>query len=421
MVQIRSEVGRLRSALVHAPGAEIDRMVPSMMEDLLFDDILFGDGARAEHASFRRVLEKLGVVCLEVQDLVAAILRNEEARNRLLAALGETAGGLQVDRMREESPETLASLLVGGLRMRPDTAAFDRDELFEIPPVPNLCFQRDPQMIIGDGVIFSSMATPARWREALLARAVFRFHPDFSSVPVILDPIQRREDRPLLLGLRRPSFEGGDLLVLSPEVVAVGYSERTNRTGVREVARALAATPDGPRWLLVVSLPPQRAYMHLDTLVTPVDRDACLLHAPVMQPGGAEEAEVYEFDLRAADLQPAARKGFLAALERRNVVLEPIPCGGSDPLSQQREQWTDGANSLALAPGVITLYDRNPVTAEELSRHGFRIFTVDDVLAGRAGIDLDAPERACILIPSHELSRARGGPHCLAHPLVRED
>jgi arginine deiminase len=172
--------------------------------------------------------------------------------------------------------------------------------------------------------------------------------------------------------------------------------------------------------MVVVALPRRRAYMHLDTVFTPIDRDACLVHAPVILPGSSEEAHVYEFDLHAEDCSPAPRGDLLATLASHGIDLEPVRCGGRDLVDQQREQWTDGANAFALAPGVITLYDRNVRTIEELDRHGFEIRTADEVLEGDAPLEIDQGGRLCILLPSHELSRARGGPHCLTHPLVRD-
>lgn len=472
MLCVKSEVGRLRRVLVHEPGPEVDLMAPGMMEELLFDDILFGERAREEHRVFCRVLRWFGVVVVEARELLEEALAGTEAREWLLQGPFQDLPGDLRERVREAPAADVAGLLHVGLRA--GTAAsmstaptavgagdvpgaagaveaadaigaavgkgfrFEAgeaagrglemahalehgDSLYELPPLPNWCFQRDPQVVIGSGVAFASMAAPARHREAILARAIFRFHPSFSDAPVLFEPLDTSHHGHLFTDPELPRIEGGDLLVLSPDTLAVGLSERTNRSAVLHLARALARCEEGPRRLLVVAIPRQRAYMHLDTLITPVDRDAALIFPPVLSGNGPEAARTWEIDLRSPTPEPVACDGLLSALARCGLDLRPIPCGGSDPLFQRREQWTDGANALAVAPGVILLYDRNVRTADELARHGFRVVSAEDLLQGRVEVSLDEPGRTCVLIPSHELSRARGGPHCLSHPLEREE
>jgi len=392
-----------------------------MMEELLFDDILFGERAREEHRRFRRLLQLVGVEVVEAYDLLTETLALDEARSWLWQVLLPELPTELRDPASTVSAEQLADCVVAGVLQPGAPHGVEIADLFQLPPIPNWCFQRDPQVVLGSGVVFSAMATPARWREGLIARAVFGFHPLFTGVPVLCDPLRPAEDRSRLLGFNRPRLEGGDVLVLSPDVVAVGVSERSNAVAVEILARALATAPDGPRWLEVIHLPHRRAYMHLDTVFTPADRDAALVHAPVVDQRGTEAAQTYEIDLSGADLTPRHRGGLLAALAARGIDLEPIPCGGPDPVAQQREQWTDGANAVALAPGVITLYDRNVATVEELDRRGWRIVQAADVLLGREEVDLDTDRRLCLLLESFEISRARGGPHCLTHPLVRDD
>lgn len=416
MLAIHSEIDRLDKVLVHEPGIEVDMMVPSMMEELLFDDILFGQQAREEHAKFRRVFQLLGVEVVEALDLLKAALASEDARRWVVSSLlGDASSDLSTA-LATDDADALAVQLVGGVRRPAD--ADPADGLFLLPPIPNWCFQRDPQVAIGNGVLISAMATEARQREALLASAIFRFHPEFAGRTEILwDPFTTEPGSPF--GIKTPHLEGGDVLVLSPDIVAIGYSARTNEAGIRAVAGALAALDGGPRWLLIVELPRRRAYMHLDTVMTPIDRDACLAHAPVILRDGFECAKTYEVDLHASQTRFELKTDFLSTLAARGMDLKPLKCGGDDPVRQQREQWTDGANAFCLAPGVLTLYERNEGTLEQLDRAGFDVVSAEDLLLGTRELDLENPKRTCIVLGANEITRARGGPHCLTHALAR--
>lgn len=422
MIRVNSEVGRLERVLVHEPGREVDLMVPAMMEELLFDDILYGERAREEHRRIRSLLRLRGVEVVEARALLAESLERPEARAFAAAALAGAVSEAAGERLRGAGPPELATMLIEGIRRdhpapspgaeEPRNAA-DARNFFDLLPLCNWCFQRDPLVAMNGGVVIPAMATRARERETLLTRILFRFHPELAAVPVWLDL-----GDPGCGGREGAWLEGGDLLVLSAQVVVAGQSARTNRAGIEALAAALRRREEGPRWLLVVEIPRRRAYMHLDTVFTPVDSDAALVHAPVILPGGGEPARVSVMDLHAATPAFAPRGDLLGALREFGLDYEPIVCGGPDPLEQQREQWTDGANALALAPGVILLYKPNVGTVRELSRHGFEVVGSADLLLGRK--DFPAPaRRVCIQVSASEISRARGGPHCLAHPLAR--
>ncbi len=432
-VRVTSEVGGLRRALVHEPGREVDLMVPSMMRELLFDDILLGERAREEHALFRRVLNRLGVETFEALDLLGEALSDAAGREWVEARVLPHLLPEFRDRIASMDAVALAEALVGGIRRHPVDPACFRETLYGVRPLPNWCFQRDTQVIVGSRVLFSSMASPARYREAVLSEAIFRFHPRFSRVPVLphVSPELSFTGEPGFPGKRgqRPevTLEGGDVLVLSDEVLVVGCSERTSKAGVESLVRSLSRTGAGedgagPEVLLRVDLPRRRAYMHLDTLFTPISGDACLVFPPVILPGHPDVAETWEYDLRAPETEPVPRGDLLTALRRLGLDFDPVPCGGSDPMEQRREQWTDGANALAVAPGIVVLYDRNVRTAEELARRGYAVMEAEELLSSPAGSSQGrgALDRACVLIPSGELSRARGGPRCLTHPLERD-
>ncbi|HET9209652.1 MAG TPA: arginine deiminase family protein [Thermoanaerobaculia bacterium] len=421
-LRVDSEIGRLRRVLVHRPGREIDWMVPAMMETLLFDDILDGDEARDEHDLFSRVLRQAGAEVLEAQDLLAGVLaEGSEPRRRLLDEL-ETEYGVSfslVRRLDELPPRELAAALIEGIRAPAEASDAGRLQFFELNPVPNYFFQRDPQVVMGNRVVISSMATGAREREPLLARTIFEHCPALKPEGIFeidVPPSGAPQHNP---HFPYPNLEGGDVLVVSPEIVLVGLSERTNRRGIETLAEYLRREETSFRHLIMVEMPRRRSYMHLDTVFTLIDRNLCLAYLPVIEPGGPESAHVYSVDLYAKDLTFTLRPSLLQVLKDLGMDLEVVPCGGAaEAIDQQREQWTDGANAFAIASGLILLYRRNHRTMEELARRGWRILAGEEVAAGRH--DLLGGGPAVISLWSNELSRARGGPRCMTMPLERD-
>ncbi|HQR46744.1 MAG TPA: arginine deiminase family protein [Thermoanaerobaculia bacterium] len=423
-LSVTSETGRLRSVLVHLPGREIDRMVPSMMRELLFDDILFGARAREEHRRFQRLLSLVAEEVLEIRSLLEEVLAEPERRSAVLAELAEELrwSAALVERLAALTAGALAGALVEGLP-REDPAISDSiDSLFLLPPVPNWFFQRDPAIVVGDRVVRAAMATPARLREPLLSGAVFAHHPRFARPggPFWFRESSSAPGSPVSWARMRPTLEGGDVLVLREDLLAIGYSERTEKTTIERLAEALKRGKSPVRRIVVVGIPPARSYMHLDTVFTLVSEGEALCYAPMILAGGAEEADVYEADLTKREITWTAAGDLLSTLRARRMDLAPIPCGGSEPVDQQREQWTDGANAFALAPGVIVGYERNERTAEQLAARGFEIVRDDDLLLGRAELDLGKGRKVAIQLSSTELTRARGGPRCMTMPLVRE-
>ncbi|HEX9943382.1 MAG TPA: arginine deiminase family protein [Thermoanaerobaculia bacterium] len=421
-IRVDSEIGRLRRVLVHRPGREIDWMVPSMMGSLLFDDILDGDEAREEHDVFRRILGAAGVEVLDAQDLLADVLAGEEARKRLLDELEAEYGAPYnvVRRLYDLEPAELAQALTEGIRAPAEVADAGSKVFFDLYPVPNYFFMRDPQVVMGSRVVISSMATAAREREPLLSRTIFEHHPALAGHEALYEidvpPTGAPQHNP---HFPYPSLEGGDVLVVSPEVILVGLSERTNRRGIEVLAGYLRRVETSFRHLIMVELPRKRSYMHLDTVFTFIDRHLCLAYLPVIQPGGPEAAHVYTVDLHARDLTFTLRSSLLKVLSELGLELEVVPCGGAqEAIDQEREQWTDGANAFAIAPGLILLYRRNRKTMEELARRGWRVLGDEDVAAGKHDLLADGP--AVISLYSNELSRARGGPRCMAMPIERD-
>lgn len=423
-ILVDSEIGRLRRVLVHRPGQEIDWMVPSMMERLLFDDILDGDQARCEHDNFCRVLQAGGVSILDPEQLLVAVMEKSDARQQVFETLQQDYG-LSAEHCRplaDLSPAQLARTLIYGIRHEGYPLVGQERRFFEMDPLSNYFFQRDPQLVIGDRVILSAMATEAREREPFLSWLLFRHHPELAGYR---DCFDMDEDWPTSWAPGReadfpyPELEGGDVLVVNRKVLMVGMSARTNVQGVELLAEYLRSQESSFEHIVLVQLPARRSYMHLDTVFTFIDHNTCLGFLPVVEPGRSQSARVYLVDLHAEQLAFAPRRSVRQALAELGVEIDIVPCGGSDDLvAQQREQWTDGANSFAIAPGVILLYRRNRRTLEELKRRGWRVLSDEEVLGG--GIELLGQGPTVVSLHDNELSRARGGPHCMTMPLERD-
>ena len=426
-LSVFSETTRLRQVVVHNPGPEVDLMVPGMMEKLLFDDILYGDLARKEHGQFRQVLAKVAEEVLDIQDLFIEALQDEGVKLAFIEDLRQLVG-LPVDTcalLRDMNPADAARSVIGGVPWEdmPSHTRWEEEFDYRVRPIPNLLFMRDPASVIGDGYSVNSMATWAREREPLILSYVFRYHPRLrhhTDQDKWFDQVT-----PLIRGeIKAPvSLEGGDILVLSPKVLAVGCSERTQADAIHLLAESLrthrAVDESSFDHLLMVLMPKKRSAMHLDTIFTRTSEDECLVYPPYFLDGSRELLNVTSVDLRRGELRMSTQPSLLKSLKAVGIELEPIFCGGQDPILQQREQWTDGANAFCLAPGVITSYGRNLATAEALERAGYRVVTAAQVLM-EASLDLLDGGKYLIQIEASELSRARGGPRCMTMPLSRE-
>ena len=426
-LSVFSETARLRQVVVHNPGPEVDQMVPAMMEKLLFDDILYGDLARHEHAQFRQVLARVADEVLDIQDLFIECLQEEGVKLGFIEDLRHLVG-LRDDTcnlLRDMSPADAARSVIGGVPWddMPSHTPWEEEFDYRLRPIPNLLFMRDPASVIGDGYSVNSMATWAREREPLILSYVFRHHPRLrhhTDQDKWFDQVT-----PLVRGeIKAPvSLEGGDILVLNRKVLAVGCSERTQSDAIQLLAESLrahrAVDPDSFDHLLMVLMPKKRSAMHLDTIFTRTSEDECLVYPPYFVEGSRELLNVTSIDLRHPELRMSTQPGLLRSLKGVGIDLKPIFCGGQDPILQQREQWTDGANAFCLAPGVITSYGRNLATGEALDRAGYRVVTAQQVLT-EANLDLLDGRKYLVQIEAGELSRARGGPRCMTMPLSRE-
>jgi arginine deiminase len=393
-----SEVGRLRTVMLHRPGDELRRLTPRNSDQLLFDGLPWVDRAQEEHDAFAEVLRGRGVEVLLLGDLLTETIANSgAARMQGIAAavsprrLGHHLAHDLATELRRLSPTDLAGVLMAGMTFdeMPESAASARSSLvwrmhhgteFAIEPLPNLLFTRDSSFWIGDRFAITSLALPARVRETSLTDLIYAHHPRF-------------------LGVRRAyeshtaPVEGGDVLLLAPGVVAVGVGERTTPAGAEALARSLFE--DGlAHTVLAVPIEQRRASMHLDTVCTMVDTDAV-----VMYPAIQDSLSAFTIAVNSGTVSVAGPEPFVeAAAEAMGIEKLRVIDTGLDAVTAEREQWDDGNNTLALAPGVVVAYDRNVETNRRLQDSGIEVLT----------------------IAGSELGSGRGGPRCMSCPVSRD-
>ncbi len=421
-VRVFSEIDPLKRVLVHAPGPEVDTMLPEEMHRFLFDDVLYGVQARAEHRQFRAILRAFGVEVVDSQQLLKeAIAAQPEASVGLVRSVQQSEGLVPevTDRLLAMAPFELGDALVQGIPPR----GVGLDELYrDAPlPLPNLLFSRDAGMVVGDQIVIASMRTAARQREPLLLRFLMEHHPQLAGTPVMLD-LTPATSRSTTSTLAAPTLEGGDVLVLHEGVVLIGISERTIQAAADRLVERLRAD-ERFHTAVLVFLPAARHAMHLDTVFTRTSESECLVYAPMIEPGNLATASAVSIDLRTPDDYGRRFPSLLDALRAVGVDLEPIACGGRASLVQQaREQWTDGANCFAIQPGVVVIYGRNHHTAEELYRYGYEVVGVGGLPydeEGRCLRSFSPSRKYALLLEGSELCRARGGPRCMTMPLWR--
>jgi arginine deiminase len=431
-IGIESEIGPLQQVLVHRPGEEIVRMTQHELELMLFDDILAPDETAAEHDLMTEILSEAGARVLHLQPLLVEALAAAPtaAREALVERVCEHEGAQDVGaQLCEREPAALAAGLIHGVhwhelqglpaslaRIRAGTPHRHR---FALPPVPNLMFMRDPCMVIFDRVVMARMAVPARTREPWLVAFALRHAPS-AGAPLCFDADDSRR------GSRFRSLEGGDVLVLSPTAVMIGCSQRTTAQTIQRLAEE-ALFPLHPRLerVYAVLMPEARSVMHLDTILTQIDRGLFLGHRPLLIGHGGEPGLPVARLQRDRPPEALPRVAVLDILrEELGSETQLVPCGGDDPLHQEREQWTDGANAVAVNPGHIILYARNTHTIRALvAHHGFeevRVSVSQPALHRRVLIAEGlARSRTVFSFSGSELSRARGGGRCLTMPLRR--
>ncbi len=403
-IHVYSEIGRLKKVLLHRPGKELENLVPNLLEELLFDDIPFLKVAQEEHDAFSSTLKNLGVEVVYVENLLAEALDTDKHVKDVFLTQFIREAGIYAEDLTHALKEFLMGMptqemvyqLIAGLRKEelPNYKGYTLDDyvnahrIFILSPMPNLLFMRDPFASIGHGVTINTMHTHVRQRETLFLEYIFKYHPWYKDahVPHWFDRYSHT------------TLEGGDELVLSDTTLAIGISQRTQPGSIEQVARNLfAAQGNTFKQVLAVEIPAKRAFMHLDTVLTQVDKDKFTIFSQfdedirvfILTPGSGSYGLNVKEEVQKID------KTLSQVLDRK---VELIPCGGGHVVDSAREQWNDGANTLCVAPGEVVVYNRNHVTNALLESKGIKIHP----------------------IPSSELSRGRGGPRCMSMPLFRE-
>ena len=403
-IKINSEIGRLKVVLLHEPGEEIHNLTPSKLDDLLFDDIPWLPLAKKEHQAFAKTFTDAGIKVVYLTDLMSEVLDlSNDIRNQFIEQFVKEAD-IHSNTLKEITTEYLKSIksskelvlkTIAGIKKtdlpnRQITSLADHveDYLFVADPMPNLYFQRDPFASIGNGVSLNKMYSVTRSRETIFGEYIFKYHPVYKPTPLYYS---RYED---------VNIEGGDIMVLNNHVLIVGISQRTTPEAVEKLAKNLFFNNKTDfDTVLAFTIPNARTFMHLDTVFTQVDRNKFTIHK-----GCYEKLKIYsitkdmnqENKLKVVEL-PQKLEEVLESYVNMPVTL--IPCGGEDAISADREQWSDGSNTIAIAPGEVIAYERNDITNAALIKAGIKVH----------------------IIPSSELSRGRGGPRCMCMPLVREE
>ena len=401
-VNVKSEIKPLKRVLLHRPGNELLNLTPNTLEELLFDDIPFLKVAQEEHDAFAQALRDNGVEVFYLEDLMAEVLEaNPELREQFLKQWIEEAG-IRTDRyqkiifdyLQENYPDakdlvlkTMEGINLTELHTDKSNSLVDlvsEASKMVVAPMPNLYFTRDNFAMIGNGVSINRMYSVTRNRETIYGEYIFKYHPDFKDVPQYYS--------------RYNTFhiEGGDILNINDKVLAIGISQRTEPDAIDAIAKNIFGDPTSPiETILAFNIPNSRAFMHLDTVFTQIDTDKFTIHPGIMGP-----LTVFEITAEGDGIKVKEVNGTLESILETYVghPVELIPCGGGDRIAAEREQWNDGSNTLCVRPGTVVVYQRNNVTNDVLYKNGIN----------------------CLVMPSAELSRGRGGPRCMSMPAWRE-
>ena len=400
-VNVYSEIGKLKTVLLHRPGKELENLTPDLLERLLFDDIPYLKVAQEEHDEFARILRENGTKVLYIKEMVVEALDNHpEIKSNFInqfieeSHISSKSVKLAIyEHLDSMTNNGLVEKMIEGIRTK-DVHVKNRISIMDLledeypfftDPMPNILFQRDPFSSIGNGVAINNMLTDTRQRETIFSEYMFKYHPLFENeeIPFYIDRNNRYHS------------EGGDFLILNESTIAIGISKRTDPRAIEKFANRLFSENSSFRTILAFNIPKTRAFMHLDTVFTQIDYGVFTIH-----PGIMKDLIVFELTNNFGKIKVTKVVSKLEDILEKHLKrsIKLINCGGSDKITSGREQWNDGANTLAIAPGIVIVYSRNHVTNDILRKQGIKVLE----------------------IPSSELSRGRGGPRCMSMPLERE-
>ena len=407
---IDSEIGELEEVIIHTPGEEIEVMTPQTAEKLLYNDILPLSVVRKEHNVLKRFLKLVSNV-VDIRDVLLEIVENREARREILSRIeGGDELHDRIDKLEGLDSVEFCRILIEGLKNRKSTlSAFLSEEEFDYFPLPNLYFTRDSAMVFRDKGIVGKMAFGVRKSESLLMETIFSRYYRLGEENILFSGTSHRQNN--------ISLEGGDFLVFSRNIIILGLSERTSTHAADLLMDTLSKIIDEELTVYCVILPRKRATIHLDMVFNIINRHEALVYEPYIC--GVKKLRFIKITITKSGRKTIKEiKSLLGDLEKSGYPVEPVFCGGDDPIRQQREQWMSGNNFFSFSPGKIIGYDCNSATLQSLERSGYSVRAAELFIDGKENIS--DFEKLAVAIPGTELARGGGGVRCMTMPVRRK-